>query len=408
MKQLWKKCKMKAVAVIQYRKALKRLSAYRRQMRRDTTMRVVFLVQYIPAWNKHQTLYHELQSRSNVAAYIVCVPSDIHRDGNDTFAYFQQHGYQAIDARAGKEEWFDLRQLRPDFVFCTRPYNHFMPSAYASDQISQYSRICSIPYGPSIVNNLLPVVLNRDFYKDVSYYFAISASERNYWNKRFRLGYWAGLQRAVALGNPVFEEIAKNKHEKTDDKITMIWTPRWSTDPQIGGSQFFKYKDILIQYVQSNPNVRMIIRPHPLMFDNFVKTGEMSWEQVKMFQEQVAASENMSLDHAQEYSSTFWDTSFMISDLSSIIMEYFVTGKPLIYCKSDIPFCMTEESNKMLEGCYTVSNQDELIQVVDMLKSGEDPRKHRRDEIIRELFGNSYSASTNIADRLLYEWSAER
>lgn len=34
----------------------------------------------------------------------------------------------------GQGEWLDLKQLNPDYVFHSRPYNNFMPKPYTSKQ----------------------------------------------------------------------------------------------------------------------------------------------------------------------------------------------------------------------------------------------------------------------------------
>lgn len=401
--------KTKAKVAWRYIKALYRLQFCRKHVKKENVMRVVFLMQYIPAWNKLQGIYQELKMRNNVEIFLVCVPLDISKAEmvearNDTYEYFEQKGYSAINALIGRNEWYDLRQIRPDFIFCSRPYNQYMPREYSSEELSKYSRICSILYGPTITEDMLSITLNQDFYKDVSYYFATSCKERDYWNKRFLLGCKLGLQRAFCLGNPVFEEIEKKKHDKIDDRITVIWTPRWSSDQKVGGTNFFRYKDVLLDRARNDSELKLIIRPHPMMFDNFVRTGEMSVEMVHSFQEKIEREENVVLDMEQEYSSTFWDTSVMISDISSIMMEYFITGKPLIYCTSNIPFRMTTAANTMLEGCYIVNNQDELNHIIDRIKKGEDPLKQRREDIIKELFGNFQMASSNIVDWLISEW----
>ena len=59
---------------------------------------------------------------------IVCVPLNIQNhillddNGNDTYKYFIERGYKAIDALRDDGSWFDLKQLKPDYLFHSRPY----------------------------------------------------------------------------------------------------------------------------------------------------------------------------------------------------------------------------------------------------------------------------------------------
>lgn len=59
-----------------------------------------------------------------------------------------------------------------------------------------------------------------------------------------------------------------------------MWTPRWTTNKKLGGSNFFVYYKLLLEYAEKNDDVDLLCRPHPLMFDNFLKTGEMKIEEI--------------------------------------------------------------------------------------------------------------------------------
>ena len=47
----------------------------------------------------------------------------------------------------------------------------------------------------------------------------------------------------------------------------IIWTPRWSYDPKIGGSHFFEYKELPLALKEKYSEIGIVFRPHPLMFD---------------------------------------------------------------------------------------------------------------------------------------------
>lgn len=65
------------------------------------------------------------------------------------------------------------------------------------------------------------------------------------------------------------EQMLQEKVRKQNQGLKIVlWTPRWSTDPYIGGSNFFNYKDIMTRLVKQNKNILFIFRPHPLMFEN--------------------------------------------------------------------------------------------------------------------------------------------
>ena len=83
----------------------------------NEVLNVVFVVQYIPGWNKLEPIYSKMQKDQRFNPIIVCVPLNIQNhillddNGNDTYKYFIEHGYKAIDALLDDGSWFDLKQL---------------------------------------------------------------------------------------------------------------------------------------------------------------------------------------------------------------------------------------------------------------------------------------------------------
>ncbi len=89
-------------------------------------IKVVFICQYIPAWSKNKQLYETLTKDERFDVYLLCIPSGVSANqlvnqddlSNDTYEYFTNHGYQkAINALTGRNTWFDLKQIHPDYVF---------------------------------------------------------------------------------------------------------------------------------------------------------------------------------------------------------------------------------------------------------------------------------------------------
>jgi CDP-glycerol glycerophosphotransferase (TagB/SpsB family) len=92
----------------------------------------------------------------------------------------------------------------------------------------------------------------------------------------------------------------------------------------------------------------------------------------------------MSLDETGDYIDTFIASDVLVSDISSMLLEYFVTGKPIIYTHRVDTF--NELGRKLSEGFYWVENSTELQETLDMLMGGNDPLKFKREELIREHF----------------------
>ena len=178
-----------------------------------------------------------------------------------------------------------------------------------------------------------------------------------------------------------------------------MWTPRWTTDEKQGGTNFFNYKDFLVSFAADNPDADLLFRPHSLAFKNFIEKGLMSEEDVEEFKKHCAESSNMRIDQNKEYAGTLWNTDVLVTDVSGIMFEYFVTGKPMVFCNLPVGLKYVEEVNKLLEGCYIINNASELEEVLIQLKNGNDTLKEMCLQIIEELFGDKL----DNADRLIVE-----
>lgn len=378
---------------------------FRRERKRDRTgdkIRVGFLCQYIPAWGKLEPVYRRMKESEEFEVFLLCVPMGIHKQrlddpsdlSNDTYEYYKQAGYEeAVNALTGENQWLDLKSLELDYLFFTRPYNTYMPPEYSSHVVSKYTRICVLLYAFTLTEETYRSTLNQDFFCNVYLYFAENtyAMEKNI--RHFRRRHKKGLQKSVCYGMAALEEIlcAKDRPAPSWDfskqEFRVLWTPRWTTDKSLGGSNFFVYRQALLDYAGDHREMDFLYRPHPLMFDNFLKTGEMTEEEIGAYKHEIAELPNVSLDQEKEYGATIWNSSVLVSDISSFMPEYFITGKPVVYCPADSNLTLAGNSIELIEGCYIAHDKEELFGILEQLQRGEDPLRKKREELIPKLFG---------------------
>lgn len=379
-----------------------------RRIKRTLPIRVGFLCQYLPAWAKVKSVYHMMEQDPRFEPLLICIPDDImdhEREDPDSlenpiYDYQVTHGYpNAINGLIGKSQYLDLKALDLEYVFFPRPYNRRMPRQYHSSVVSRYSKLCMIMYGMAFSDSTL-TTLNVDFMRNVYCYFSETPYTKRIHKRNTAIGHALKLQKSVCLGMPVLEALSLHKDETSPsyafskNDFRVIWTPRWTTDKKEGGSNFFTFYQWLLDYAEAHPDVDLLLRPHPLTFTNFVETGEMTQEEVDAYRARCAAIANVSLDAHSQYEATLWNSSVMISDISSIMPEFLITGKPLIFCTGNMELTLTPFALRMVEACYSVKDEDELLQTLEMLRSGSDPKKDLRQQIVRELFGDKIEGAT--------------
>lgn len=365
-------------------------------------IRVCFVQQDPNCWNKSKALYDLLNQDARFEVSLLCVPDPFDPDTGSTYRFFVDRGYNAIDARIGDGpwdirtstgSWFDLESLKPDYLFYQQPYNVYLPRPYWSNVVYKYAKICHTPYGFALIKELLGCMA-RDFCRCVYRTYSVSELERDFNTRRFPISHRLGLRKTVYYSPLVFADFFRQREVESpswgfsQNSFRAIWTPRWTTDEKLGGSNFFRYKDVLLSYADAHPDADILMRPHPMAFDNFVRTGQMTQEQVQDYIANCDKRRNTALDTAKNYDATFWQSSVLISDVSAVVVEYFVTGKPIIFCPTE-KRGSTYLSNfeAICSSCYVAKDQQELTAYLDQLRQGNDPLASKRQQVIRELFG---------------------
>lgn len=361
---------------------------------------LVFVCDYPEAWTSCQSIYEACIADDSFHVTIVTIPvkKTIAQSGKKhetycdvgTQAFFEDFDCQVIhgyDERS--EEWLDLQTLSPDYLFFQRPYNSIRPPQYHSSIVAQYTTLCYVHYAMAVLGNgIWEVSHPEDFIKDISLFFSESA-----YNQILLKDYLTKIHsnaKCYLTGFPRFDQLTRYKNAESDcwnyaretKKYRIVWTPRWYTNEN--NCHFFDYGDKLLNYMDQDAETDFVFRPHPLTFSNFVQTGEMSEKQVKEMREKYKNGSNISLDRNAQYFDLFYSSDVLITDISSIIADYFLTGKPIIYCHKTDYF--NDFSRKLSEGFYWVRNWAELEETLGMLRSGNDPLKDKRAELIKSEF----------------------
>ena len=341
------------------------------------TVNVVFMIQYVPSWTKVKSLYDYMVSDGRFKVNILCVPMEKGHDKfeksdyseNATFDWFIDHGYNsAINALIGPNDFVSLDEIEADYFICTRPYDKLLPARYRSNELAKRSLLCYISYGAN-VSTLAIDVLEKSYYANVYKYYIDNNDLYKIFKRKLPVSMFLGFPVLRNLGMPVLENMLSEQviSSQKSNVCRILWTPRWATDKKVGGSNFFNYRYLLIDYVTNRENLSLIIRPHPLMFTNFIKTGEMTRDEVKRFISQIESTTSIKIDNEENYVDTLWNTDILVTDFSSITIEFFITKKPVIYCTSDVDFGILPSMQEMIDTFYVVNNGKELKKCLDDL-----------------------------------------
>lgn len=371
---------------------------------------VVFVCHRPAVWGSLHCVYDTLKADDRFQVTIVAIPNKKQLPGLQfSHEYYESEGaeeywkdYGCIDGYNYETgEWFDLKSLRPDYVFFQQPYNVTRCDLYKSGVVSKYARLAYVSYFPPMAfTEIYETCIPADFIRDLSFFFTQREDDHQYVVSEFKKLTKGGC-RIINTGYPKFEYMRKYTGGACDlwregKAFRAIWTPRWTTNE--GNCHFFSFRDLFTELCARTPDLDFVFRPHPQAFQEWESLGQFTKEQREAYLKQIDEAENMHLDQSYDYLPLLYSSDCLISDKSSMIAEYLCTGKPVIYCTSDIE---EEIIGEMLRGLYVAHHWEDIEKYLKELMSGRDPLKQIRDEIARDYLGIERNPSEQIKEVLL-------
>lgn len=387
---------------IEYYKKQNRFKRYRQSLN-NTKINVIFVCHRPAVWNYQKTIFEAMMKDEQFNVSIIAIPikkqlpelgfsHEIYEtEGAEDF--FKDFPCRVINGyNYETKEWFDLKNLNPHYVFFQQPYNIHRPAIYHCNEVNKFAHICYIHYGLSMLGE--HDVLKEfayDFFQYASLIFAETPyHQRSYIKEISRYNKFFKFKNIFLSGCPAFDNLEQFKNAESNlwkhqnpKKFRIIWTPRWATSE--GSCNFVEYKDELFDYCEEK-DYDFIFRPHPQAFLNYIDEGILTKEDIEVLKHKFNVSKNSHLDLSKQYLSTLYSSDLLISDPSGILTEYLLTGKPIIYTKKSDEWANEFGLNVMIKGSYSATSWQELKDIIEMLKSGEDPLKEKRQEIINSEF----------------------
>ncbi|WP_197018222.1 CDP-glycerol glycerophosphotransferase family protein [Treponema sp. C6A8] len=391
----------------------KAIKNYKEELRivRSGKIKIGFLLQDLNVWNKESSIAKVLFNDDRFDVYLICLPGAFNDDRivvrlnenyNNVIEEYSCQRCKIINAFENNK-FIDLRKLKLSYLFYTRPYNNFLPKEYRSYNTSRYLKICYTQYAIILDNNLYKDLCKIDFFRNVYAVYASTMDEEKYIQNRISKMGMSEYQKSKYFG---YAAAATFLDQKINGKSAwpenvgqnrIVWTPRWSEN------NFGRYGKYIIEYAKKRNDIFILHRPHPLTLGTYLQTGKMTEKEVEQYK-LLVNSNNSKLDESKEYGATFWQSTLLITDYSSIIFEYFLTGKPIIFCPSkEIIYSPIGLFEEMLKYCYIAKNWSEIQQTIDMLLSGDDFKKNEREYFIKKEFGLDYFNAPDKIVNDIYE-----
>lgn len=376
---------------------------------------VVFLCHRPAVWRSTKSIYEYLRKNPRVKCSIVTFPQltpSGEYDDEKADEYFDGNEDWVGGFNKESQTFMDLKTLEPDYVFYQQGYNSIYVREYRSNVVSSYAKICYLSYFAhleDLVNNgVADECYQMDFLRDVSMFFAQTRGEEK-WLQDNICKHMSVPMKVFLTGYPKYDNLEEYKEGDSQawkgrtwqGKFRIIWTPRWTTNEN--ACHFFTYKDKLLEFCQRNPTVDFLFRPHPQSWVEWEHTGELPKDKAVEYKQRYNSIDNAFIDEQADYLRTFYHSDCLVTDTSSVMPEYFLTGKPIVYCYNDRSRNQYQYNKGMSRAFYWVKTWEELEKTLDMLKQGDDPLREKRDCMISEFLREKGNAGKRIGDIILHD-----
>lgn len=400
IERLSMECKVLASQNIDLRLQLKKLKQEQTSCDADSIINIVFICHRPAVWGSLKKVYEIMKNNNRFNVHILAIPNKKEIPGK----WLHHEEYESEGAEefwTGDDvicgynyethEWFDLKSLAPDYVFYQQPYDVMRCPQYKSSAVSKYAKICFNEYfGVSYLDDMMEQCTPLDFLSNLSFYFAQNEEEKKFLIDR-RYSHMKYYDTKIEVtGFPRYDDCAMYKGlesslwslPRNEHNFRVLWTPRWTTNE--GNCHFFDYKDKFLKYADENDTVDFLFRPHPQAFAEWRSTGELPEEEAESYKQEYKKRKNTNIDLTKDYIPVMYSSDVLVTDKSSMLVEYFLTDKPVIFCKRNYEFeGITKE---LARGFYCVESWEELYDRLEKLRRGEDELFDTRQEIIKKWF----------------------
>ena len=362
-------------------------------------MRVAFMVNSFVSGEKILPVYEEMKARGDIETFLVVYAGSDYKYLDRAWDYFKK---KYPDEKIFSYTLMDLRKLRPDYVFIPNPYDDRRNfPGFRTNDIVKFAKVCAISYGVTLAQVFSDRLFGdfKNFWRNVYFYFASGETVKDDMIKNFPEGTEMNYQRAEFFGFPALKPYY-NLEKNFSAAKNILWTPRWNFGNRIGGSHFMDYKENFVALKKIyGEKISLAIRPHPDLFNELVRKKIMTREKIFEFEETLKANEIFLHTTLADMDKTIRNVDIFLADYSSILIQLFLTGRPIIYCEysNAVPLPEYEE---MFAALYVAKNWKDVERHLEKLLAGEDLLLERRQEIAKKIYDLHKDAAKKIVARV--------
>jgi hypothetical protein len=266
----------------------------------------------------------------------------------------------------------DIKFNKNDIVFTQSPYpgtwDNRPTQSFDINNLAKKCKVAYIAYDSKIFH---VKYTKRDLSKIVTYLFAENTIAADIFHKEYNIPH----NNIIISGFPEYNTLRNNISLTYQKKNTFIWMPRWAVDFKYRhynetGSTFLNYYNFFYNYLKNNPDINMILRPHPALFDYLVQNKSLTQDELDNIINKFKQLPNFELSNENSLAEDIQKAKFVISDHTSSLAQVAIGKLPIIYLSDgyDKIFESTELSKKIFKHIYLAQDPIEIEENIKKLK----------------------------------------
>lgn len=296
--------------------------------------RVAILHQAAVSWGNVSSIWAALRQDEAIETTVVLLPffhADLDWNRQEAERHLDELGVPYV-----YWEELDLDTTHFDAALFTSPYDATRPAPYQFPEVQKRVRFTAyVPYGLEVgggtVNMAFQFGQPTEMHASAVYVRSAGAKAM------FARHCPTGDKHVVVSGHPRMDGLVNLEEFQVDPELierigsrrAVLWNAhfsfdadQWSTFDRLGMdifTAFAKRKDLVL-----------LFRPHPLLWRKLVNLGLLDEKGVAELRRELTAL-GVIIDERPDHRHAFAASKAMISDVGSFLMEYLVTGKPVLY-----------------------------------------------------------------------------
>ncbi len=384
---------------IEYNSKYNYLQVLERLRNKKGKIKIIFIVESNQKWG-WQSVYDEFKKDDRFELLLVTLPlttrfKDKIYPQKEDIEFFSKRNMPIIDGYDYKREvCINLKELGADIIFYTHPWFvdvHKIPPSVTSE----FALTCAISYGFNMVESKCwGTTTPRNFCSNLWTMFSESKWHKTFYEKGTNLKnkdilYVTGYPKMDAYLDPINPDIEKLWKDDEHKKPRIIYAPHHSIERNggFGMSNFVEHAGFFLDFAKNHPQYSFLIKPHPVLKSKCEAVNFMTPAEYDEYIEKWRELPNGNAYTLGNYYDIFKTSDILITDCSSFLAEYFVSGKPIVLLESQSRMPFNDFGLKLREGMYKIQKTDDIESVLyEIFTNNNDKLKETRNKIINQWF----------------------